>query len=872
MMETGQYRGRFPRKYWIMTVAIISGLLFPFASILIIILQNNVFFTFKNIHSIHLNHPEIFLLYIIPLISAYIVHSLYKRQQKDQSSFQKIINKKDETINRNAQFANEIGKGNYSVHIIPEGEQDVLGKSLLVMKENLQANYRKESIQNWISEGKNVISNILRLYNKLEELGDHILEHLVKYIDAIQGAIYLYNEEEDTLVSLSTYAYYRKKYINQEFKVGFGLIGQCAYERDHIYRTEIPDDYFTVSSGLLGEKKPLSLLIVPLISDDMLQGVVEIASLSPEIPEQSIELVKELGDIIARTIFNLRVNQKTEKLLQESQKMTIELQSNEEKLKENAEEMGATQEQLKRSNEQLEAQVLEVENAHKRLHWLLENASEIITIYDQDLKITYVSPSVIRILGYTPAAYMKGKDIERLTLDDQERIKELFDMTVKDPSLTPTIQYNYIRKDGQQVALESKFRNMLGDSSVNGIILNISDITEKHRAEKEERLRSRMQSLSENSLDIIIRLSLDGRFYYANPVVEDYLGKTPAVLVNQNIKDSELPEGLAAYFDHAIVDMKAHPKKTNTELTIPVHAGERSLDRIMRMDAIPEFSDKELETILIVGHDITEAKHIEKEIQVKNRKIEDSINYAERIQSSILPGIRQIQEFFPKCFIYYKPRDVISGDFPWFFPDGDLVYLAAVDCTGHGVPGALLSFIGYFLLNNIVDHQPGFTASQICDKLHAGVRKTLKQESENADARDGMDIAFCKINLKSREIHYSGAHRPLYLLRDGELTEFKGDRKAIGGIPNRKKPEKLFTNHVFPFSSGDKVFFFTDGMPDQLGGPDNKKYSPGRLRDIITNNPVFTMNQYKQYFAQDFEDWMQDAKQIDDVLLIGIEF
>lgn len=872
MRETRQHRVKFPRKYRIMLVAILSGLLFPFASGLVIILQSKVFFSFKNILRIHLDHPELFLLYSLPLISAFIVHFLYSRQQKTQNYFQKIISKKDETINRNAQFANEIGQGNYSVHIIPEGEQDILGKSLLVMKENLLANYRKESIQNWIAEGKNVISNILRLYNKLEELGDHILEHLVKYIDAIQGAIYLYNEEEDMLVSLSTYAYHRKKYMAQHFKVGFGLIGQCAYEKDHIYRTEIPDDYFTVSSGLLGEKKPASLLIVPLISDDTLQGVVEIASLSPEIPEQTIELVKELGNIIARTIFNLRVNQKTEKLLQESQKMTLELQSNEEKLKENAEQMRLTQEELKRSNEQLEAQVQEVENAQKRLHWLLENASEIITIYNKDLKNIYVSPSVKRILGYFPAEYMKGKDFERLTLDDQERIMELFDMILKDPSLSPTIQYNFIRKDGQRVALESKFRNMLEDSSVNGIILNISDITERHRAEKEERLRTRMQSLSENSLDIIIRLSLDGQFYYANPVVEDYLGKTPVELVNQNIKDSELPAGMVAYFDQAIINMKEHPKKTNTELTISIHAGERSLHRIMSMDAIPEYSDSELETILIVGHDITEAKSIEKEIQVKNRKIEDSINYAERIQSSILPGIRQIQEFFPKCFIYYKPRDVISGDFPWFFPHGDLVYLAAVDCTGHGVPGALLSFVGYFLLNNIVDHQPGFTAAQICDKLHVRVRKTLKQESEDADARDGMDIAFCKIDLKSREIHYSGAHRPLYLIHDGDLKEFKGDRKAIGGIPNRKKPESPFTNHVLPYSAGDKIFFFTDGMPDQLGGPENKKYSPGRIRDIINDNPGFTMRQYKQYFTQDFEDWMRDAKQIDDVLLMGIEF
>jgi PAS domain S-box-containing protein len=240
--------------------------------------------------------------------------------------------------------------------------------------------------------------------------------------------------------------------------VGFGLIGQCASDRDYIYRTEIPSDYFTVSSGLIGEKKPASLLIVPMISDDTLQGVVEIASLNQEIPEHTIDLIIELGDIIARTIFNLKVNQ----------------------------------EELKCSTEQLEARVMEVENAQKRLHRLLENASEIIAIYDKDLKNIYVSPSVKRILGYSPKEYMKGKDFERLSQDDKERIKDLFDTIVKDPSLSPTVQYNYIRKDGQQVILESKFRNMLEDPTVEGIILNIYDITGRYRAGEQNSSQSRM--------------------------------------------------------------------------------------------------------------------------------------------------------------------------------------------------------------------------------------------------------------------------------------------------------------------------------------------------------------------------------------------
>jgi serine phosphatase RsbU (regulator of sigma subunit) len=295
-------------------------------------------------------------------------------------------------------------------------------------------------------------------------------------------------------------------------------------------------------------------------------------------------------------------------------------------------------------------------------------------------------------------------------------------------------------------------------------------------------------------------------------------------------------------------------------------------ETIMHISAIPEFNENELETILFVGHDITDAKRIELEIQDKNRKITESINYAQRIQTSILPNNRIIRQYLPKSFIFYKPRDVVSGDFPWFFVKDDFIYIAAVDCTGHGVPGALLSFIGYFTLNNVVDHDITYSASKILDLLHYGVRKTLKQDRHDADARDGMDIALCKISLKKRILHYSGAHRPLYLLRNKELQELKGDRKAIGGIPHPKKEENDFTNYLIELKHGDKIFFFSDGMPDQVGGVEKKKYGPARIRDIIMENQGLTMPQFNEFFEKDFNNYMGENKQIDDVLLIGIEF
>jgi transcriptional regulator with GAF, ATPase, and Fis domain len=252
-----------------------------------------------------------------------------------------------------AEFSKQIGEGNYNAKLDLTSEKDILGHSLLIMRDNLLSNHNKESEENWIADGKENISDILRLHNKIDELADKVIAQLVNYIDVVQGALYIYDDEKKALFSVAVYAYNRKKFIRQEFEMGRGLIGQCAYEMDYIYRTEIPDDYVTITSGILGDQKPQSILLIPLITDEKLQGVMEFASVHDHIPELTIRFLKELGETIARTVFNLKVTQRTEQLLKESQQMTIELRENEEQLRQNAEEMRATQEELQKSNEQL---------------------------------------------------------------------------------------------------------------------------------------------------------------------------------------------------------------------------------------------------------------------------------------------------------------------------------------------------------------------------------------------------------------------------------------------------------------------------------------------------------------------------------------
>ncbi|MGF1583748.1 MAG: PAS domain S-box protein [Bacteroidales bacterium] len=868
MIKLGLEQARLDKAYLRTGNVFVSVMLIPLLTWAVAMYEGGTGYTFSALKALHNGNSVYWIVTMLPLAGSLLAFWFFFSSEYEKQDLANELEKKNNSISKNAAFAQRIGEGDFKAMLDLENRNDDLGRSLLLMRENLLANKKKEEEQNWIAEGKDIIANVLRLHNSIDSLSTEVVEQLIKYIKATQGALYIYNEETLKLVNAATYAYNRKKYINQEFSIGEGLIGQCAYEKDIIYRTEIPDDYVTITSGILGDKKPGSLLIVPLITDEKLQGVIEFASLSDEISPLTITYLKELGEIIARTIFNLNINQKTEKLLLEAQQMTEELRENEEELRQSAEEMRATHEELEKSNDKLEMQIEEVGKVQKRLHSLLENASEVITIYDQNMKMIYESPSVLRILGYTPDEMMEGKDFDRLTPKGESDLKGMFEKLIKDPSEVLTIQYTYIRKDGKKIFIQTTGRNFLHDPAIKGIIMNSQDVTERIRAEKEERLKSKMQALSENSLDMIVRLGTTGKFFYANPVIERYTGLKPAEVNNRTINEVRLNDVLFNFFKESIKNIKSSPVKLNSELTLTTGEGER----IMRIDAIPEFNENELETILFVGHDITEAKVIEQLIQDKNKKITESINYAERIQGAILPDTAFIRDFLPNSFIFYVPRDVVSGDFPWFFQKNENLYIAAVDCTGHGVPGALISFIGYFLLNNIVDHERELTAARICDELHAGVRHTLKQDRVDANARDGMDIAMVKIAMGKNRIEFAGAHRPLFMLRDGELHEFKGDRKAIGGIPHRNKPEKDFTNHKIDIEKGDKIFFFSDGLPDQIGGSEGKKFGPQRIRDIITGNPDFTMDEYNRLFTEDHLKWQGENKQIDDILVIGIEF
>ncbi len=787
-----------------------------------------------------------------------------------KDEFGQMALKVDELVNTlkdNAEFAKRIGEGKYDTEFKPASDNDVLGTSLITMRKNLIENERRDKERNWIVRGVAEISEVLRAHDTLDTLGEDVIKFILDKIGAVQGAFYVVNDEDErnpVIEMRASYAYGRKKYLQKKFKFAQGLVGQAVAEKDTILRTEIPSEYVTITSGLMGDQRPTCLLIVPLITNEEVYGVLEFAGFR-RFDSSQVNFVNELSLILARTIFNIKVNERTRKLLAESQAMSNELKEKQEVLRQNAEEMQATQEELQRTNERLEDQIEEVNRTQKRMQLLLENASEVITIYEEDESIRYISPSVETILGYGQKELIGKSDFDKVHPDYQETFKSIFSKMLAHPDEKITIQYEYKAKDGNYVWIESMGTNCMSNPAIHGFILNSRDITERRRAEQEQRMRSKMQALSENSPDLITRLEGEA-ISYINPVIESYSGKSPSLFLNKKVKEVELDAAILDKWLQIVEQVNATSDKVATEMDFPSDLGHR----VMQVNAIPEFDESnKLESVLVVSHDITDRKIIELEIQNKNKKITESINYAKRIQNAILPNNRVINRALPDSFILYKPRDVVSGDFPWYVQIKEEIFIAAVDCTGHGVPGALLSLIGYFLLNDIVRSRKITEPGKILDLLDEGVTTTLRQD-EDATTKDGMDIALCKINLNSREVEYAGAHRPLYIIKGGAMDEIKGNKFPIGG--GIFKNQTNFTNHKLKLNKGDSVYFSSDGFPDQFGGPEVRKFGPKRVREIIERVNQMQMKDAMSVFDQEWEAWRGDHKQTDDVLLIGIKF
>ena len=250
------------------------------------------------------------------------------------------------------------------------------------------------------------------------------------------------------------------------------------------------------------------------------------------------------------------------------------------------------------------------------------------------------------------------------------------------------------------------------------------------------------------------------------------------------------------------------------------------------------------------------------EIEEKNRDITASIRYAERIQRAMLPK----EDTFKDTFVLFLPKDIVSGDFYWMYGNGDWQFIAAVDCTGHGVPGAFMSIIGHNSLNKVVREYGLTRPSAIIDQLNIEVMKSLLQRHEKA-INDGMDIALIAFNKKTLTLEFAGAYNPLYIVRKGEVFVYKGDRFPIGMTTMDEK--KSFTNQIIEIQPGDMLYMCSDGYADQFGSSEVKKYKSGNVKKLLSEIYHLPVNEQKERLEREIMEWKGDLNQIDDILFIG---
>ncbi len=295
-----------------------------------------------------------------------------------------------------------------------------------------------------------------------------------------------------------------------------------------------------------------------------------------------------------------------------------------------------------------------------------------------------------------------------------------------------------------------------------------------------------------------------------------------------------------------------------------------TMDRALEAYNLKQQNRKLIEDLKEANQNL-EQKVIKRTRQIEQQKndITDSIHYASRIQSALLPPEKEMDSLLPSYFILNKPRDIVSGDYYWVSHKDNKVIIAVADATGHGVPGAFMSILGIAFLNEIIIKTEKVMANEILNELREKLTNSLHQTGRMDEARDGMEIALLVIDSKRKKLQYSGALRPLYYIRNDELTEIKGDYMPIGVYDDE---DNSFSNKELHFEDNDIVYLFSDGYVNQIGGPKRKTFRSQKFKQLLIDVHQKPLLEQKETLEKEYEEWRHDVDQVDDIMVMGIMF
>jgi PAS domain S-box-containing protein len=488
------------------------------------------------------------------------------------------------------------------------------------------------------------------------------------------------------------------------------------------------------------------------------------------------------------------------------------------------------------------------------LSFVISKSDNLILLTDYAGKILWLNESYTRKNNYSNEELENFLGKELAEVSHYPKIQEIIDEVVATKKKLEYEAKSY-DSDGNEFWASTTVTPILdAEGSVEKLLFIDADITRLKVAEREI---AKMANFAQENSKPLIRIDLTGRVIFSNEPGQIILQHWNAK-VNERIDRPQVRDTISGVYESGF------EKAINIEHN----------NRIFNLRFFPV---KEKEYVNVYGEDITEVKIAERKsfekalkLEQHNLNITDSINYARRIQQALIPGEDQIRKFFKNSFVINKPKDIVSGDFLWMYelqPKTEYL-IALADCTGHGVPGAMMSIIGHSLLNEIVEANGEYDPAKILEKLNVEVIRSLKQKTQT-DTNDGMDVSILRIHLKDLSVTFAGAYQHVYWM-NGRLNILKGDRQPIGGLHHNEN--RKFINHHFKVSKGDAIYLSSDGFIDQFGGPRNKKFMKHQLGELLETNHKYSMQAQSHVYEKAFEQWKGTQEQVDDVSLLGIKF
>jgi len=509
----------------------------------------------------------------------------------------------------------------------------------------------------------------------------------------------------------------------------------------------------------------------------------------------------------------------------------------------------------------------------EKLSNIYDNANEGIFIL-QNNKVVFFNKKILELTGYNKAEFDKRYFHEFIYIDDQKKAADYYQKKINGEKIGKAIILRlvdatnniiYVKINSKQIEWEGRY----------GVLGMVDDITEQYLLEQElkesrDRLKQsqkagRIGAWEWNFETDKIRWSDIAYEIFGNKKISSYVNVNEFLsYVHPDDKERILKE-----FNTVIEN-----KKVSHKTEYRIIKSNKKISWIEETSEIIYCKDGKPDRMIGVLQDITDRKLAEKELEQKNIEIEknrdeiiSSIDYAKTIQASLFLEQNEINKLLKNNFIFYIPKDIVSGDFYYVNKINNDIFFTVGDCTGHGVPGGFITMLGINSLHGIL--KEGKTKpNEILNCLRTRIKDVFKGVDNINNNNNGIDIAFCTIDIKTNILQYSGAFNPLWVVRNDELIEIKATRNPIGFYP----AEKEFANNEFQLQNNDKLYIFSDGFKDQIGGPDLKKFNNRRFKELIVESSKYSMEQQSLFLTKTLDKWKANNEQIDDITIMGVEW